>query len=507
MTRVPRITGQLVSFYDSFNAHQNAGYGRNTAYGIGTADATLNPDYLRIRTDAQLYPREGDAPMLFAATGASTLEFPNRGTVFRTDSFTNNADYPGTRLTIQGTPNPADPWVWKNWQHKVATSFQFTRDGDNPGMVMNFGAADIIDGDGMVTGKTGAVFSDLETYSARPADRDEARCTVNNQHCHVQSSHDISIAFGGNQPGNPNEDLAYYWKVLTPNHRNDQFNHLTGETPRVLTPGETASSQGGGADFVLTGPTYTVTEDVGSYTLELTHAATGLDPSNDDQGRYLSYAAYGLFHFLDKYTSSPNTDKIGRMQTISYGFDAYADADNMRTTDRATDMTATFKGRTIAYLVELAGNLGAIRTADNLTRMRGNISLTANIGPATNTIIGSISDLEYLGPDQHWSQEGYGVVASGGFNFANAFRPDTAVLNLTNGTINADGSYAGTVTPTTEPATYFDPGAFKGNLYGPENGLETAGTWYVPAKDAPSDIGVSGIIGSFGACQDGKGRC
>ena len=201
------------------------------------------------------------------------------------------------------------------------------------------------------------------------------------------------------------------------------------------------------------------------------------------------------------------------MQTISYGFDAFADTANMRTTDR--NIEATFKGRTIAYLVFLGGGSRDNRVVTTLVRMRGNIQLMANIGGAdadANTITGSISNLEYILPGRRsWNQRGFGSlednVNSTNFDYATAFGTDTAILNLTGGVIAADGSYAGTVTPTTEPATYFDPGAFKGNLYGPVDGLETAGTWYVPAKDAPANIGVGGIIGSFGACQDGKGRC
>ena len=486
VTRVARNTGQEITFRDTFNAHYLAGPWVQNDYNINTP-GMRNSDALAIRTDAQLYPRDGGNPMLFASTGASTDEFPGRGDVFRAVSYrTTHDDFPGTttgRLTIQGSPMQATNW--RDWENPVLTSFQFTRGGDNPGMVMNFGADE----------NGGAVFNDLETYGERT-------CSTSRRNCHADSSHDISIGFGANRHRNPAEGaLAYYWRALVPNHHNDRDRE-------VIEPGDSVSN-------METPPTaYTATEDVGTYTLELTHAATGLEDAADADAdtRYLSYAAYGLFNFFDKYRDPARSNAAGlsRMQTISYGLDAFADAEGMRTTEPGTNITATFKGRTIAYLLHLNSSSGTRRLVEQLTRMRGDISLTASIGPATNTITGAIGNLEYHTSDAGQSSWRNSDITTGAntneFSFATVFGADGATLNLTGGTIEANGSYEGTVTPSVTNTTFND-GEFKGNLYGPLDGLETAGTWWLPAQDAPANIGVAGIIGSFGACQDGKGRC
>ena len=487
VTRVARNTGQVITFdddatEDDFNPHQLAGYGNNNDYTI-TTGGMRNSNALAIRTEAQLYPRDGGNPMLFASTGSSTLEFPGRGDVFRTVSFRAvHGAYQGAttgRLTRQGAT--AQSGTWRNWENPVRASFQFTRTGDTPGMVMKFGGDD----------GGGAIFSDLESYAGKG-------CALTARNCNADNTHDISIGFGANRHRNPTEGaLAYYWRSLVPNHHLDRDG-------KVLKPGDSVSSRS------TPGTSYTVTESVGTYTLELTHAATGLEDAADADAdtRYLSYAAYGLFNFFDRYAGAP-VGRLGRLQTISYGLDAFADADGMKTTDRTTDMTATFKGRTMAYLIHLVSGSANNRNVSTLTRMRGDISLTANIGP-TNTISGTISGLEYYTSNTHQTSWSNADITSGAntqsFSFATAFAADTATLTLENGVIAADGSYTGDVTPTTANTTYFDGGSFKGNLYGPLDGLETAGTWLLPAKDT-ADIGVAGIIGSFGACQDGKGRC
>ena len=489
VTRVQRIIGQTIGTNPTFNPHQLGGRSANGQFNFDANIGMRNPDALAIRTEARLYPRDGGNPMLFAASRASTDEFPARGDVFRPVSYlASDGWYPGAttgRLTIQGTTNAGADYRF--WQNPVLTSFQFTRGGDNPGMVMKFGADE----------NGGATFSDLDSYAGW-------ECAANDADCNAHNTHDIRIGFGANRHRNPAEGaLAYYWRSLVPNHHKDS----DGE---VLVPGETITV---GAE------TYTVTDDVGAYTLELTHAATGLEDAADADAdrRYLSYAAYGLFNFFDKYQDVvTRVAGVGRMQTISYGLDAFADTDNMRTTDLTEEnkIEATFKGRTMAYLVHLASGSAARRAVTQLTRMRGDISLTANIGPANpsdtarNTITGTISGLEYYTPAAaSWGNTDItGGANTAGFSFATAFAADTATLTLENGVIAADGSYTGDVTPTTANTAYFDGGSFKGNLYGPLDGLETAGTWWLPAKDT-ADIGVGGVIGSFGACQDDKGRC
>ena len=41
-------------------------------------------------------------------------------------------------------------------------------------------------------------------------------------------------------------------------------------------------------------------------------------------------------------------------------------------------------------------------------------------------------------------------------------------------------------------------GQVEGGFYGPQNALEAAGTWWLPATESKVDEGVLGIVGSFG---------
>ena len=505
--RVLRRSGQLFRFRPGFTPDANGSWSVNTRYDIEN-QGDPNPNRLRISQDPVLYPRDGTDKKVFFPQMVSTDEFVGRGNVFRTEFlYSGHANYFGNLLatgdtgnqharpTIQGTDDE-DTTKWRNWEAKALSSFQFM---PNQGMIMKFG--------GDESGEL--IYGDLEAYVAKGCDPATPACNAPN-------THDIEITFGQPAHNAYGRDFAYYWSAPVPHPRRD----ATGEIVPVA--GEDPNDPPARRPGALILPNEDNGLNAGNYQLELTYSSDPVITTTSD--RYLSYAAYGLFNFVDGYTANK---RPGRLQTIHYGLDAFADRDNMRTTDLDDGIEgATFKGRTIAYLIRTVAAGTNRRFASNLVRLRGNIALTANIGPGTdNSISGTIDGMEYYQDStDSWSRTTLGLNTPG-FDFHRALGPGEpgavgAQLMLQNGTIAADGSFTGDVAPGGQftrqaraesispgnPSAYFGTGKFEGNLYGPRDGLETAGTWWIPTRTAQT-LDVSGIIGSFGACQDGKGRC
>ena len=82
----------------------------------------------------------------------------------------------------------------------------------------------------------------------------------------------------------------------------------------------------------------------------------GTSCPDDDEQLYLEYAAYGLF----VYTADPETfpgrlrrsgnHQIGRVNSLNFGYSAFADEDNKRTTDIGKPVTdGKFHGQALAY--------------------------------------------------------------------------------------------------------------------------------------------------------------
>ena len=82
------------------------------------------------------------------------------------------------------------------------------------------------------------------------------------------------------------------------------------------------------------------------------------DSASDDADRYLSYAAYGLFVYTDYIDEYP---RPGFLQGWHFGYDAFRDAANMRTSDVATSIAATFEGRTMGMILHPRSNSVGIR--------------------------------------------------------------------------------------------------------------------------------------------------
>ncbi len=296
---------------------------------------------------------------------------------------------------------------------------------------------------------------------------------------------DLTIAFG--QPSqSPHGDPSYYWKVRAPF---TQAQHDTGLPPNHVEGSGDGRSQ-----------------DLGTYELWLSNYG-GLDDVGDDAHRYLEYAAYGLFTFFDNVVQTPN---FLRPHAFAFGYDAFRDADGMRTTDVATSIAATFKGRTMARALINGGSETHV-TLSGATPLRGDVTLNACIGgsgctgdgiPAdSNKISGMISGLEELRHDGVWIP----------------YRPAAGGIPMAEGEIAADGSFGGKLDhPRIADGTLntwdFDadirPGQYSaskygGNLYGPRNGLEAAGWWHMQSDHRGRAL-RSSLIGSFGArCTEG----
>ena len=198
----------------------------------------------------------------------------------------------------------------------------------------------------------------------------------------------------------------------------------------------------------------------------------------DDENRYLNYAAYGLFTYkVDTETAPQADDRIGRVQSMYFGYQAFADEDGKRTRDISkTISSGIFTGQTLATAIE----------DSKTTLLRGNVSLTVSIpkDSGTGSVSGTLSGFEEWVGDTNWKD--YSVA-----NFSVTF--GSAIISA------ANGSYSGTATASGDrTALGSTTGNFRGNFYGPRTDadLETAGSW-----DVGRAAGSKTLVGSFGAKQ------
>ena len=257
------------------------------------------------------------------------------------------------------------------------------------------------------------------------------------------------------------------------------------------------------------------------------YAGENAETAAEDDHRYLQYAAYGLFAFYD-YILAGTYEASGfrrpaRLQAFHFGYDAFADEDDMRTTDLDTPIEATFKGATTGWLFP-----GSILVSQNdhirdPIRMRGEVELTATIGGA-NEISGYMRNFEFL-RDGVWrnrasqlevvplpnAARSEGVLGHVTTQYTDAELGNAVRLKM--GNIAADGSYKGIAQaihtgsgdsdrPGGAGTHYFQDGEYEGNFYGPHSSLETAGAWYLQEHlniAAGKRGGMGSIVGSFGA--------
>ncbi len=225
----------------------------------------------------------------------------------------------------------------------------------------------------------------------------------------------------------------------------------------------------------------------------------GTSCPEDDEQLYLEYAAYGLF----VYTADPETFRAywpngqpvgtngrqGRVQGLSFGYSAFADENDKRTTDIGEPITGgKFQGHALAYAFKGTNSL-----SNEFKMLRGDATLTVTIpktGDEPGTIEGNLNNFK------EWTDAGWTAY---GTNFN---------VNLGNARISDAGVFSGATTSTgTVNDLQSSAGLFRGALYGPRDNsddLEVAGSWTMGTDfrgGANTDASRWEIIGSFGAKQ------
>ena len=498
-----------------------------------------NPNALAINTDAVPY-----AAGRTLTSRAGNEEFPMRAITFRGDirqgsqrgktgaDANNDGRYP----IIQGPGNTLGN-ANDHTKNAVISSIQLSEDGGlilkagGSGIVFNEFQYDIrgteadgpdgIPGDGGATTSTTATAYHVamfrragdtppsvgDTLTQAQADKLTGwaadNCSGVTFPCWDGNMRDLTIDFGKPSP-DPDGESGYHWASKIPSSTDQPKPAAADAMHRWAKPKVD--------NFV--DPERGNGEHRGEYRVWLSNHAgldTGAtDAESDDSHRYLQYAAYGLFTFTDYLTSNV---RPARMQGFHFGYEAFADAAGMRTTDLDNPIEATFKGRASGMVMEPHSDRTQV---ERLIRVRGDVTLNACIGASgctrsgvptgANTITGAISNFE--------------TPAGGGWG---PYVPLRDEVRLTNGTIAADGSYEGDADVEGGSGHLWDPGKFGGNFYGNRGGsdLETAGWWYLTARgytpDARGltgsaaqndprrpDFRYSGAFGSFGAaCTEG----
>ena len=485
-----------------------------------------SPDALDIATDAV---RHTAGRTLTSRAGNE--EFPMRAITFRGDirggshrGLTGSAaDNDGRHPIVQGPGNTLGN-AGDHTKNAVLSAIRLTEDG---GLIVETGGAGVVlnefqydirgteaDGPDGIPGDSGASAGDTATdfhaamfrragetppsvgsaltsaQAARLTGWAADNCAGVTFPCWDGNMRDLTIGFGAPSL-DPDGESGYYWQSKIPSSEGQPKPAVADAMHRWARPKA--------EHFV--DPDRGDGEYRGEHRLWLSNYAgmdtMDSDDASDDEARFLSYAAYGLFAFTDYLTSNV---RPSRMQGFHFGYDAFADADGAKTTDLDSPIAATFTGRTSAMVMVPHSDRSQV---EYLTRLRGDVTLNATIGGA-NTIAGAISGLE----TPH---------AGGGW------RPYTELsggVRLRNGTIAADGSFEGVADADGGTSHFWDNGVFGGNFYGDRRGpdLETAGWWYLTARgysgaltgaaarDWPGrpDFKLSGAFGSFGAeCTGG----
>ena len=496
-----------------------------TARTVANSDGdewVANPDKLDIATDAVPW-----AAGRTLTSRAGNEEFPMRAITFRGDIRQGSyrgldgaaADNDGRFPIVQGPGNTLAN-ASDHTKNAVLSSIRLTEEG---GLILKAGGTGIVfnefqydirgteaDGPDGIPGDSGASAGDPATGyhvamfrragETPPAVGDALtsaqasrligwatdNCSGVTFPCWDGNMRDLTVDFG--LPAlDPDGESGYYWQSKIPSSE--------GQPKPVVADAMHRWARPKAQHFV--DPDRGAGEYRGEYRVWLSNYA-GVDADDaDDEARFLSYAAYGLFAFTDYLTSNV---RPARMQGFHFGYDAFADADGAKTTDLDSPLTATFTGRTSAMVMHPHSDRSQV---EYLTRLRGDVTLSAIIG-GSNTISGAVSGLE--------------TPAAGG-----TWRPFTELsggVRLRNGTIAADGSYEGIADADGGTSHLWDNGSFGGNFYGDRNSpdLETAGWWYLTARgysgaltgaaarDYPGrpDFELSGAFGSFGAeCASG----
>ncbi len=235
-------------------------------------------------------------------------------------------------------------------------------------------------------------------------------------------------------------------------------------------------------------------KDLGTYEVWLSNhlgVDTKLEPPpgqegtypEDDEQFYLKYAAYGLFVYTadpETFARDVNDGRVGRVQSLHFGYSAFADEEDKRTTDIGEAITSgKFKGQALAYAFK------GTNANNEFKLLRGDATLTVNIPKKTGT--GSISG--NLKNFKEWADAGW---KDYGTNFN---------VRLTSNAFSNAGVFSGSATATGGVALG-SGGGFKGSFYGPRDksaDLEVAGSWNVGTDTLNTNNWH--MVGSFGAKQ------
>ena len=165
----------------------------------------------------------------------------------------------------------------------------------------------------------------------------------------------------------------------------------------------------------------------------------------DDEQLYLDYAAYGLFVYTVDTETFPGRPRradnaqIGRVNSLNFGYSAFADEENKQTTDIGEPITGgKFQGQALAYAYKGTNDYPDPMPDPSIPRyfqefklLRGDATLTVTI-PKTGdrTITGTLNNFK------EWTAAGWKV-------FGTDFKVD-----LTSGVITTSGDFSGTATAT-----------------------------------------------------------
>ena len=255
----------------------------------------------------------------------------------------------------------------------------------------------------------------------------------------------------------------------------------------------------------------------------------------DDVNLYLSYAAYGMFAYSadpETYRSTTSEEAVGwngRVSSMHFGYEAFADEDGKKTTDIDEAITSgTFSGQTTGLAVR--GSSDQLLTDPDLANpfrekkpLRGDVSLTVSIPKTTGagSLLGKIENLE------EWDGNAWkayaGIVAihlHAGTTLADTVPIGNAGTFTGSATIQVDDdAYVAPAAATNENAvtsavglatdagstthSFNNGGAFTGNFYGPRTAddLEVAGSWNTGLGDTAPNLAHWSLLGSFGAKQ------
>ena len=396
--------------------------------------------------------------------GATSHMLPMRGITLRTELTRSDADrrrvrnrdagrFPGISAGSQVGAPPANDSL--SAAHDSAVFYQVYHSGIQ---LPAFGTA----GPTLKMGGSGATWADLKQRDLVDGCSFSVTTVADMRRCNDVRSDDVTVAFSSR--GVPISSTGLIgWRTLLPETQYRKFYQ-------------------------------------GEYQLYLSRYAgvlRNLEPSNpldpphteDDDHRYLEYAGYGQFLFVD---NAVTDYRPTRMQAFHFGYDTFG-GDNGQPKDLAQQISAKFTGLASGYVGRDTRRLSTAypEVISLLYPMRGSVKLDATIGGESHgTVTGTISRIEYL-------YEG-----TWGTDIGELVELDE--IKLSSAEIKEDGSFAGIADPESSSLlvqTDFGNGEFGGNLYGP-NAEEIAGAWYLPEKSGGAIRGVGIMFGSFGARQN-----